>query len=74
METVDNEVIDPTTKGNLARFINHSCDPNCISEKWHVLGETAIGIFARRDIAAGEELSFDYKLNWTAILIILLKV
>ena len=61
METVDNEVIDPTSKGNLARFINHSCDPNCISEKWHVLGETVIGIFARRDIEKNEELSFDYK-------------
>ena len=71
METIDNEVIDPTIKGNLARFINHSCDPNCISEKWHVLGETAIGIFARRDISKDEELSFDYKLFILFIIIII---
>lgn len=29
MSLSSKEVIDPTEKGNLARFINHSCDPNC---------------------------------------------
>lgn len=29
MKTIGNDVIDPTNKGNLARFMNHSCDPNC---------------------------------------------
>ena len=43
-----------------ARFINHSCNPNCDIEKWNVLGEWRIGIFANRDIPAGEELSYDY--------------
>ena len=42
-------------RGNVARFINHSCDPNCYVQKWHVCGEMRIGIFARRDIPAGEE-------------------
>jgi hypothetical protein len=48
---------------NTARLINHSCEPNCQSEK--VRGR--IWISARRDIAAGEELSFDYGFdveNW----------
>ncbi|KAL7683122.1 putative AWS domain, histone-lysine N-methyltransferase, H3 lysine-4 specific [Plasmopara halstedii] len=55
------EVIDATRMGGWARFINHSCDPNCRVEKWEVNGEERCAIFARRDIIAGEELTFDYK-------------
>lgn len=29
----DDEVIDATEKGNLSRFVNHSCDPNCVVQK-----------------------------------------
>lgn len=29
----DDEIIDATEKGNLSRFINHSCDPNCVVQK-----------------------------------------
>ncbi|OMO57166.1 hypothetical protein COLO4_35487 [Corchorus olitorius] len=54
------EVIDACVKGNLGRFINHSCDPNCRTEKWMVDGEICIGLFALRDIKKGEELTFDY--------------
>ncbi|KAL6899053.1 hypothetical protein ACP4OV_005711 [Aristida adscensionis] len=43
-------VIDACTKGNLGRFINHSCSPNCRREKWMVNGEVCIGIFAMRSI------------------------
>lgn len=53
MRTSGNDVIDPTYKGNLARFMNHSCDPNCETQKWHVLGETCIGLFAIKDIEEG---------------------
>ncbi|GMF25684.1 unnamed protein product [Phytophthora lilii] len=55
------EVIDATRMGGWARFINHSCDPNCGVEKWDVKGEERCAIFALRDIVAGEELTFDYK-------------
>ncbi|KAF5199229.1 Histone-lysine n-methyltransferase ashh2 [Thalictrum thalictroides] len=44
------EVIDACAKGNLGRFINHSCDPNCSTEKWIVNGEVCIGLFAIRNI------------------------
>ncbi|KAL3339725.1 hypothetical protein AABB24_028375 [Solanum stoloniferum] len=54
------EVIDACAKGNLGRFINHSCDPNCCTEKWMVNGEVCIGLFALRDIKKGEEVTFDY--------------
>ncbi|XP_039069191.1 histone-lysine N-methyltransferase ASHH2-like [Hibiscus syriacus] len=54
------EVIDAYVKGNLGRFINHSCDPNCRTEKWMVNGEICIGLFTLRDITKGEEVTFDY--------------
>lgn len=56
-------VIDASQKSNNARFINHSCAPNCESQKWTVKGETRIGIFARMNVPAGTELTFDYHLD-----------
>lgn len=54
-------LIDAHRMGNTARFINHSCDPNCEVQKWTVNRLPCIAIFASRDIEAGEELSFNYK-------------
>ncbi|XP_015087107.1 histone-lysine N-methyltransferase ASHH1-like [Solanum pennellii] len=59
-----NYFIDATKKGSLARFINHSCQPNCETRKWIVLGETRVGIFAKRDISIGMELSYNYNFEW----------
>lgn len=56
----DGEYIDPTKKGNDARYMNHSDAPNCRGEKWDVDGEVCIGIFAETDIKAGEELTWHY--------------
>lgn len=47
-------------QGGLGRFINHSCAPNCETQKWLVHGELAIGLFALQDIPAHSELTFDY--------------
>lgn len=58
------ESIDATRKGSLARFINHSCQPNCETRKWNVLGETRVGIFAKHDISIGTELAYDYNFEW----------
>ena len=54
--------MDARWKGNVARLLNSSCDPNCQTQKWHdaATGEPRIGIFARRDIRPGEELTYDY--------------
>ena len=49
-------VLDATREGNEARFINHSCEPNCESE----IDRGRIFIFALRDIEVGEELHYDY--------------
>lgn len=59
-----NYFIDATKKGSFARFINHSCEPNCETRKWTVLGETRVGIFAKIDISVGTELSYDYNFEW----------
>ncbi|WOH01151.1 hypothetical protein DCAR_0520532 [Daucus carota subsp. sativus] len=53
--------IDSTYKGNISRFLNHSCDPNCTLEKWQVNGETRMGIFAAKSIEEGEPLTYDYR-------------
>jgi SET domain-containing protein len=49
-------VIDAGVGGNSARFINHSCDPNCET----VIEDRRVFIYALRDIAPGEELAYDY--------------
>ena len=55
--TVDDEIcIDAVKDGNEARFINHSCNPNCEA----ILSDGKIFIAALRNIKAGEELSYDY--------------
>ncbi|XP_043282105.1 histone-lysine N-methyltransferase trithorax [Venturia canescens] len=57
----DHLVVDATMKGNAARFINHSCEPNCYSRVVDILGKKHILIFALRRIVQGEELTYDYK-------------
>jgi histone-lysine N-methyltransferase SETD1 len=57
----ENTVIDATKKGGIARFINHSCMPNCTAKIIKVEGTKRIVIYALRDIAQNEELTYDYK-------------
>ncbi|CAG8459868.1 6471_t:CDS:10, partial [Paraglomus brasilianum] len=76
----DDTVIDATKKGNIARFINHSCSvglyiirvgsdgeewnwirPNCTAKIITLDGQKKIGIYAKRDIEIGEEITYDYK-------------
>ena len=47
--------------GSLARFVNHSCAPNCVSKIVPHAGRKKIVLYTKRDVAAGEELSYDYK-------------
>jgi len=53
-------VIDAGVNGNDARFINHSCDPNCET----VIEGGRVFIEALRDIEPGEELGYEYGLTW----------
>lgn len=57
---VDEElIVDATRRGGDARFINHSCEPNCEAQ----IDKRRIFLIALRDIAVGEELFFDYALE-----------
>lgn len=55
----DGYVIDGSVGGNSARWINHSCEPNCVPEEH----KGRIYIRAARNIAKGQELSIDYALT-----------
>ncbi|MCO5610621.1 hypothetical protein L7F22_064860 [Adiantum nelumboides] len=57
------QYIDATKRGGLGRFINHSCNPNCQVAKWTVGKYMRMGIFTKRDVEEGEELSFNYNVD-----------
>ncbi|XP_047960217.1 histone-lysine N-methyltransferase SUVR5-like isoform X1 [Salvia hispanica] len=65
MEGQVSYVIDATNYGNVSRYINHSCSPNLVNHQ--VLIESMdsklahIGLYASRDIALGEELTYDFR-------------
>ncbi|HYL71482.1 MAG TPA: SET domain-containing protein-lysine N-methyltransferase [Candidatus Dormibacteraeota bacterium] len=52
-------VIDAGVDGNGARFVNHCCEPNCES----VIEKSRVFIDAIRNIAPGEELTYDYQIQ-----------
>lgn len=62
MEISSDHVLDASDKGNLSRFINSSCAPNCETQKWNdaATGQTHVGIFSLSDISAGTELLYNY--------------
>jgi SET domain-containing protein len=54
----DGRIIDGGSEGNDARWINHSCEPNCEAQE----EDGHVYIHALRDIRRGEELNYDYGL------------
>ncbi|MEK7400780.1 MAG: SET domain-containing protein-lysine N-methyltransferase [Gemmatimonadota bacterium] len=53
-------VIDARHGGNISKYINHSCEPNCEAR----FAGAHIWVHAIRDIGAGEELAYDYEYDW----------
>jgi SET domain-containing protein len=56
-------IVDATKKGSVARFVNHSCEPNCEMVMWLVNGRPRMALFAKKDgngIEVGDELTYDY--------------
>ena len=56
----DGRVIDAGRRGNAARWINHSCAPNCLTFEDD---DGRVFIESRRTIRAGDELTYDYRLQ-----------
>ncbi|XP_077378019.1 histone-lysine N-methyltransferase SETD1B-A-like [Festucalex cinctus] len=56
-----NTIIDATKCGNLSRFINHSCNPNCYAKIITVESQKKIVIYSRQPIGINEEITYDYK-------------
>lgn len=56
----DDWIIDGTGRENVGRYLNHSCKPNCeaVIEEWP--RSKRIMIYAKKKIAPGEELTYDY--------------
>ena len=54
-------VVPLLLQGNLARFINHCCEPNCYAEIIKVANQPKIVIYAKRNLSPGEEITYDYK-------------
>ena len=57
----DAHMIDSTVAGNMARFTNHSCNPNMYAKVLTVEGAHHIVFYARAAIAPGEECTYDYR-------------
>lgn len=56
----DDQIVDGTKKGNISRFINHSCDPNAVTRMIDIGTSKKIVVQANRLIYAGEEVTYDY--------------
>ena len=61
----DQNMIIDATRGSIARFVNHSCEPNCKMVKWTVAGKPRMALFAGENgIMTGEELTYDYNFEY----------
>ena len=56
----EDTILDGNVGGSDARYLNHCCEPNCETE----VNDGRIFIYALRTIAAGEELTYDYHLEY----------
>jgi len=61
---LDDEIVDATKKGGIARFINHSCNPNCTAKIIKVEGTPRIVIYALTDISKSESFCLPQIMLW----------
>ena len=53
-------MLDAMPMGSIARFANHSCNPNCQMQKWMVMGEPRICLVSAKAMKAGDEVTYNY--------------
>lgn len=56
-----NKIVDARIYGGMSRFCNHSCEPNCTTEKWMVNGELRAAVIAIKNIKPGDPVTFNYQ-------------
>ena len=54
-------MLDAKTMGSVARFANHSCNPNSTLEKWIVQGEPRIALVSQKPLSKGTEVTYNYQ-------------
>jgi SET domain-containing protein len=63
MALTDTSIVDASVAGNVSRYMNSSCVPNCETRITFVFGLPCIGVYALRALKAGEELTIEYNLE-----------
>ncbi|OAF65050.1 hypothetical protein A3Q56_07241 [Intoshia linei] len=67
-------IIDATSKGNLARFINHSCNPNCTARVIVVDGRKRVVIYSKKAILKNDEITYNYRFPYEDNKVILMVI
>ncbi|KAH6959697.1 hypothetical protein BKA56DRAFT_447524, partial [Ilyonectria sp. MPI-CAGE-AT-0026] len=52
--------VDATNSGNISRFANHSCEPNCEAKLWMDDGQPTVTLKATWNICKGDQICIDY--------------
>lgn len=59
-QTEEGRAVDPKDVDCLSKYINHSCEPNCLAEVWNVSGHERIRLVAAQDIRKSDPLEISY--------------
>jgi hypothetical protein len=61
LDHASGRIVDAAKKGNVTRWVNHSCEPNCATRCVVLDGKRRVVLYSTRDVDAGEELTYDYQ-------------
>ena len=61
LDHASGRIVDAAKKGNVTRWVNHSCEPNCATRCAVLDGKRRVVLYSLRNVDAGEELTYDYQ-------------
>lgn len=61
LDHASGRIVDAANKGNVTRWVNHSCEPNCATRCVVLDGKRRVVLYSLRNVDAGEELTYDYQ-------------